>query len=106
MAKDFTVRITNPQRAAEWQAVFGTTTVCVRSPFPHFGNLPGFSEPQLLYLLDLDEITPEQRLALVMHIAEKFSLPAEEVEAALDTDGVPLLAQDCTAVISNPQRWL
>lgn len=59
----------------------------------------------LVYLLDLDLITPEQRQRLVEHISRKWGLPAAEVEADLDAYGVPILDEDCIVTIHNPQRW-
>lgn len=104
MGKDFTVTITNEQRAAEWQAILGTITVHVKSPIPSPANLPGRGEA-LIYELDLDMITDEQRQRLISHLVAKFDIPQALVRADLDRQGVPILADDCIVAIANPQKW-
>lgn len=104
MAEDFMVTITNPERAAEWQAVFGTTTVHVQSPIPFEASLPGRPR-SLVYLLDLRLISDDQRRKLVEHLARKFGLAKSFVDAELDAHGVPLLAEDCVATVDHPQKW-
>jgi len=104
MAKDFQVIVHDPERAADWTKIFGTNQVYVKSPIPYRANLPGYTnEP--VYDLDLDQYTEEQRQALIQHIADKFSLQPETVEAQIDKVGVPILARHCTAAIHNPLRW-
>jgi hypothetical protein len=105
MGKDFTVTVCEPERAAEFEAIFGTTTVHVKSPFPARADLPGHPD-SLVFELDLELITADQRKRLVAHLAEKFSIPAEEVEATLDEQGVPLRFDDCVTGIANPLRWM
>ena len=104
MSKDFTVTITDPERAAEWQAVLGTTTVHVQSPIPTCANLPG-KPGALVYFLDLDFLTPQQRVALVDHLAKKFGIDAADVRQLLPGMGVPILAENCVVTVANPQRW-
>lgn len=104
MGKDFTVKIHNDDRAKEWLDVLGTTTVYVESPFPIRMYLPGHDDAEA-YMLDLDLITAEQRERLTEHIATKFDIPIDEVRAELDTEGVPILADDCTLTVTNPQNW-
>jgi hypothetical protein len=103
MALDFTVTVQGP-RAADFEAVFGTATVHVRSPIPQLAELPGRGM-QYVYLLDLALVTPEQRARLIAHIAARFELPADEVAAELDDHGVPILVSDATCHVSNPHRW-
>lgn len=105
MERDFSATITNPARAAEWQAVFGTTTVNIKSPLPEWADLPGKGR-SIVYFLDLDLITLEQRQRLVEHISQKFNLSAAEVEADLDAHGMPILDEDCLVTAVNPQKWL
>lgn len=103
---DFTARIdSDNERAVAWQIVFGGATVPLRSPIPHLARLPGRGE-ELVYLLDIEALTAEQRGRLVTHIANKFNIPAEEVDADLDTHGCPILAEHVTVSIANPWRWL
>ena len=103
---DFTAHIHgDDERAAAWQIVFDGTAVPLRSPIPHMARLPGRGE-ELVYLLDIEALTAEQRGRLVAHIAAKFDIPAEEVDADLDTHGCPILAEHVTVSIANPWRWL
>ena len=101
MGKDFTVTVCEPERRAMFEAVFGTATVHVESPFPTKANLPGRPD-SLIYELDLESITPEQREKLVAFLAEKFGISAEEVDALLEAHGVPILADDCVVGVTNP----
>lgn len=106
MSKDFTVTITNPERAAEWEAILGTTTVYIKSPIPTPASLPGHPEA-LIYELDLNLITNEQCQKLIQHIANKFDIPLHVVERELPAQGVPILADDCTvSITAHPLRWL
>jgi hypothetical protein len=102
--KDFTATIHNPERAAEWQAILGTTTIYIRSPIPEFAQLPGHPNA-LIYYLDLDLLTEDQWTRLVIHLAYKFGLTAEDADAMLEKHGLPILANDCKVTIHNPQRW-
>ena len=91
-------------RAAEWEAIFGTATICVQSPVAVFANVMG--EEQLVYFLDLDTLTPNEFARLVEHLAGKFDLPADELPDLICTHGVPILAADCVVVVLNPARWI
>jgi hypothetical protein len=103
---DFAARIdSSDERAAAWQIVFDGAAVPLRSPIPHLARLPGRGE-ELVYLLDIEALTAEQRGRLVAHIAAKFNIPAKEVDADLDTHGCPILAEHVTVSIANPWRWL
>jgi hypothetical protein len=104
MGKDFTVMICNPERAVEWEAILGTIRVHVKSPIPSRANLPGHPDA-LIYELDLGFLDADQRQRLVAHLAEKFGFSEDEVEAALDEHGVPILAGDCVVSVTNPQCW-
>ena len=83
MGQDFTVTITDPQRAAE---------------------LPGRPAAPV-YMLDLSLITDEQRHALIRYIADKFQIPIGEVAVTLDMHGVPILAEHCLVTVEHPQKW-
>jgi len=107
MGKDFSVTIIDPERAAEWTDVLGTTTVNVVSPLPSLVNLPGHPRA-LAFFLDIKLLSGAQRAALVNHLANKFGEPAADVEAAIAEDpdhAVPILDKDCIMVIQNPWRW-
>lgn len=107
MGKDFRVILDkDSSRAETFMRVFGRLEVCVVSPFPHWANLPGFDEPQLVHSLDLDELTPAEHAALVTDIHDRFNIPEDEVKALVAARGVPILASECTVLVDNPQRWL
>jgi len=104
MAKDFTATIHDPERAAEWQAILGTNTIYIRSPIPESANLPGHPDA-LIYYLDLDLLAEDQRIRLIAHLAHKFGLAEAGVDAMMEEHGVPILANDCSITVRNPQRW-
>ena len=103
--KDFTATCTNPERAADWQKIYGSDTVCIQSPIPTRANLPGHPDA-LIYMLDLNEMTADQTERLVAHIAQRFNIPPLEVARDLQQHGVPILADDVIIAVKNPQRWL
>lgn len=104
--RDFWVHVHGP-RAADFEKVFGRPMVPVTTPLPHAAFLPGFDEPQLVYLLDLEWATEQgYRQALVEHAAERFGIPADEVDADLERVGMPILESDTSLVIHNAQRWV
>ena len=88
-----TVRISESSpRHAEWVKVFGTDKVEVQSPATQLVRVLG--QVKRAYMLSLEALTPDQRRRLVEHIAEKFSIPASEVERDIDRQGVPILEED------------
>ena len=101
MAKDFKVTIHNP----EWQAILGTTTVCVKTPIRQWADLPG-KPNALIYKLDVAQLEPYQLTALISHLANKFGLSLDETTEDVIKRGVPILADDCVVIIEHPQRWL
>lgn len=96
-------RITNPDRLALWQAVFGGDEVPVTSIIPQVGIFSGLGE-QRFYSLDLQAITPEQRGRLVASIADRFGQTVEFVEDNIGVFGVPILAGD--VVVSSTDMRL
>lgn len=106
MGKDFRVVIEEPARQAEFMSIFGRKEVCIESPLAEWAKLAGFDDPVEVYYLDFDEITAEEKQALVKHIAGKYDTAPAEVIRLLAIHGLPILASDCFVVISNPQRWL
>lgn len=96
MGKDFTAAITNPERAAEWKALLGTTTVYIKSPIPKRANLPDHSNIliyELVYKLDLDLTTDEHRQLLIRHF-HLIGVPKKMIIEALEEIGVPSPLQD------------
>ena len=104
MGKDFTVTVYNPERRAVWEDILGTATVHVKFPFPREANLPGHPNT-LIYEVDLDFLTEEQRQRLIAYVAAKFGFSESEVAANLDSEGMPILAIDCVASVQNPEKW-
>lgn len=105
MAKDFEVIINDPDRRADFIKIFGRDRVNVTSPLPEWAELPTIGKAPV-YKMDLNLLTLNERLRLVGHLAQKFNIPADEVARDLEKEGVPILAQHCTVVVYNPQRWL
>lgn len=106
MSKDFTATITNPERAAEWEALLDTTTVHIRSPIPQPASLPGHPKA-MIYELDLALITDEQRQRLIQHFHLKFGVPKDTIMQTLNEIGVPILTDDCiVSITSHPLKWL
>ena len=104
--EDFKAKITNPERAAEFEKVFGTSTVFIKSPLPSRTNgIPGKPD-QLIYELDLELLTSEQLDNLVIWISNKFGLPVDEARSELKRVGMPILADSCIVIIEHPYRWL
>lgn len=107
MGADFTVLIhEGTERAKNFMDVFGRLEVNVVSFIPITVNVPGFDEPQPVYLLDLALITMHERARLIHNLAERFSIDPADVENLIDVMGVPILASDCTLTVANPQRWI
>ncbi|MCX9011764.1 MAG: hypothetical protein OIN66_11660 [Candidatus Methanoperedens sp.] len=104
MGKDFWVIINNPERAKEFQEVFGRTQVNVKSPLPTFAKLPGKGVCKI-YQLDIDLLLPEERARLAAHLAKKFDLPLEFTKTELARVGMPILAEECTVFVENPLVW-
>jgi len=79
-------------RAADWQKVFGSLEVQIKSPASHLVNI--LDEPKEAYFLDLDSLTEKQMTRLVSHIAWKFHVLQSVVERDLKERGCPILAED------------
>jgi len=106
MSKNFTVTVHNPERAAVFEALFGGTTVCVKSPIPLLMTLPEVGEKRA-YLLDLDTLTPEQRDKLIFYLMRKFApLLEDEAKEGLQEHGLPILTEDCVLTVHNPAMWV
>lgn len=102
---DFYVRITDPERSREFEGIFGTAEVPVKSLQPVIGNAPGMKNKPF-YILDIWCLSYTEYAKLAHHLAEKFSLPIEETYKELNKNGCPILAEHCSIVVRNPQRWL
>ena len=102
----FTVTVYDEERRKDFEAVFGSATVPVLSPVPNRAELPGFDHPVLVYELDLERVSADQRQRLVAWIAEKFGMDAADVEAHLEEEGVAILASDCVASLGDIRKFL
>lgn len=93
-----------PERVADFERVFGSTTVPVRQllPSPVYLNLP--IGPKLCYELDLDALAEDQLERLIEYGAERFGMPVDEARAEL-AHGFPILADDCT-FLTNSMEFL
>ena len=86
-------------RAADWERVFGSRQIPIKSPVPHRGSAPGHASAEF-YELALEQLSPEQRERLVHHLAERFEIPPAEVYVELRRHGyVPILAEDVSVSI-------
>lgn len=93
-------------RAADFQKIFGTTTVRVTGWRAHKGWVAEHNTTQDVLELDLDWVCANGfRDALVAHLAERFNLPADFVGRDLERVGVPILAEDCT-LTTNGREFL
>lgn len=106
MSREFIAKISEEStRHREWIEVMGVDEIPLKSPFPEWASAPGV-EAGLFYQIDLSAITPEQRERMIKHIARKFEVDEHEVSSTLDTIGCPILAEDVTVVVLNPQKWI
>jgi hypothetical protein len=103
MTTQFTATIHDPERAAEWKAMLGTTTVPIKSNNPTMAALPGHNKTQMVYMIDLNRITPEQLERIVQRIAIKFEYTIKWVKELLHHHGIPILAKDITVTIYRQQ---
>lgn len=105
MGEDFKVKINNPERAAAFRKIVGDDEVFVRTPVPEIADLPGLGKRKV-FKLDLDMYIPEEKERLAEHLAEKFGVNIEVIKANLAVSGLPILEEECTVIVKNPQRWL
>jgi len=104
MSRDFWITVTDPERAAEFEQVFGSATVPVEAPVPARADVAG--EEHLAYALDLEALDAETIARLVEHLAAKFGVDPDLVEEALHAQGLAILAEGCVVTVHNPHRWL
>lgn len=102
---DFQVTVYDTERKKDLEEVFGTNTITVKSPIPSRIKIPS-GETKLVYFLDFNSITLEQRGKLIDHICAKFDQTREFVDENLEQIGLPILKEQCGLIIHNPQRWV
>ncbi len=94
----------NGARGDEWQRVCGTRQFPVTTWEPIKADLPG--KPQAdVYLLNLLLVESVTLAKITAHLAQKFGLSEAEANAEA-IKGIPILAEDCTVVLNDPQRWV
>ena len=98
-------KIHDPKRLATWSKIFNGDTIPIKSIFPQIVNLPGHPNA-LIYFLDLEAITDEQRKQLTLSISDKFNLPVPIIEDDIDEAGVPILAEDVTVSTTDQGLFL
>lgn len=105
MAKDFTVTV-DGERGEEFQQIFGTKTVHVKSPFAQMVRNENTDQEEAAYMLDLELLTDEQRQNLIQHFAGKYGATYEAVKSSIEYLGVPTRASETVVTVENPQKWL
>ena len=96
-----TATILDPERKQFWLGAIGTNTLPIKSIVPIVCNLPGRPSAHA-YLLDLPAISGEMKRKIAEGIAAKFGVDAGEVEADMERNGMPILADNCSAQSSDP----
>jgi len=96
--------IHDPERLKFWQAVLGGDRAPIKSILTISVHVPddnGGTRQADAYFLDLNAITTEQREKLIRAIAKRFVIPVDEVERAIDDQGVPILTEDVSVSSSD-----
>lgn len=106
MGKDFQLTVHDEQRAEDFKAVFGSATVCVKSPIASFAQLGDESAMVGIYMLDMELINDQTHDKLVAYIVRRFGASEAEAVKFLAEDGMPIRAVDTTITVLNPQKWL
>ena len=99
-----TVRVYNKERAKEWKKVLGTDNVPIVSLISQPFNLP--IGEKYCYLLDLKQLSKEQKENLIKHLTEKFKLDKMFVEKNIEKQGVPILVDDCIVSSTEIYKYL
>jgi hypothetical protein len=96
------VTITEPKRRAEFEKIFGTATVQVKSARPTLAEVGDLGVHQV-YMLDLDAVVGDALDRLVAHLAAKFGVEPYAIVEILRAEGMAILAEDC--FVSIPARF-
>jgi hypothetical protein len=82
------------ERAKVWREIFGGETVPLKSPLA-VPVINGGVYQFECYLLDFEQMTPEQMEKLAEHLAKENDMQLEEVKAQLEQDGtLGVVAED------------
>ena len=79
--------------------IFGGDTVPVKSIIPEMALL--LNEHHLVYYLDIDAITKQQKNQLILTLARKFDIPYNQLKREMDTDGCPIKAAGTIACTTD-----
>lgn len=80
-------------RAEIFTALFGSSTVPIKSAIPEIAYSPE-GEWCEIYRLDPNQIKPEHRERAINYLAVRFNLRREEIEADFNKNGMPIIAKD------------
>lgn len=83
----------NCERAEWWRHCYGSLDVPLLSPIPEWRRGPD-GTPQRFFKVDMRRLTDEQRERVAAFVADKFSVPIDDVRADMERDGIPILADD------------
>jgi hypothetical protein len=93
------------KRGDEWERAVGTRTFPVQSWVATRANLPGLPEASV-YMLDLKAIDGDLLARITAYLSGKDRVPASQVLLDITRDGLPILAEDCSVRLNDPQRWI
>lgn len=96
-----TAKVDDPERQAFWLSTLGTDTVPILSIIPEWATLPRIGLT-LAYLLDIHALSEKQQEKLLVALAEKFQISADEARELFYRDGVPILADDVEVTTTDP----
>jgi hypothetical protein len=85
-------------RYADWEKILGSDDVPLQSPAS--GQTKLGQESAEVYLLDLAQLSAEQRAHLIEFIVQRFKADRREVEQELDKVGFPIRAADVSVAFS------
>jgi hypothetical protein len=94
--------ITSNPRASFFLEVFERLhDIPIKGWLPVLAQLPGPGE-RLVYVMDLDRLTPDERARLVQNLARSFGDTTDIVAKELDANGVSILAEG--TIVAIPLR--
>jgi hypothetical protein len=85
-------------------AIFGKPEVFLKSFIPERVSWNG--EVKNAYMIDLAMYPAEVIDRLANHLSQRFNIPVAEVKKDLPRIGCPLLTDDVSIMIENPQRFI
>lgn len=91
---------TNPDSVSMWRRVFGINEAPITSVVPQPAYIPGKGE-ELVYWLDMEAISEDQRERLVQVIAKKFNVAEFVVMQELEETGLPILAEHVVTITTS-----